>query len=148
MLLLRLLAPVNKAVVADEVRSLAQKTQESTSSIRDMIERLEESSKTALESMEANQERVKETSEHINNSDESVLKSSQKIENVKQLVTLTSTITAEQVEAIEDINNSIELLESNTKETFTSLAEADELRKSLAIQVEKLDSKIQHFNCE
>ncbi len=62
------------AVVADAVRSLAQKTQESTTSIRDMIEKLEQSSNIALESMRANQERICDTSEHIKKSDKSVLK--------------------------------------------------------------------------
>lgn len=43
------------AVVADEVRTLAQRTQESTSSIRDIIERLQSESAAAVKAMKASQ---------------------------------------------------------------------------------------------
>ncbi|MBW8191751.1 methyl-accepting chemotaxis protein [Neiella marina] len=43
------------AVVADEVRTLAQRTQESTSSIRDIIERLQSESAAAVLAMKASQ---------------------------------------------------------------------------------------------
>lgn len=135
------------AVVADEVRSLAQKTQESTSSIRSMIERLEESSKTALNSMKKNQERVTETSEHISTSDKAVLKSRQEIDNVKNVIEKISKTTEEQSYVIQDIDKNITTLKDNAQQTCQVISDAKHNSHTLSKKAESLDKRMHDIKC-
>lgn len=135
------------AVVADEVRSLAQKTQESTTSIKGMIERLEESSQTVLESMKANQVLVKETSEHIASSDDAVLQSFNEIGEVKGFIESVSTTTEEQSVVIQEIEANVGVLKNRVQKTFGTILEADEVSITLSTDVNLLAEEIQRFTC-
>jgi len=135
------------AVVADEVRSLAQKTQESTSSIRNMIERLEKSSQTALLSMQTNQERIKQTSERIDASNEAVSNSFKEIESITQNIEETCITTTEQATVINKMNSHIDELKNASSHTLSSIENANLQCANLENSAESLNQRIQKFNC-
>jgi|GEM_PF-866906 len=135
------------AVVADEVRSLAQKTQESTSSIRSMIERLESSSQTALLSIRTNQERIQKTSERINASNEAVSNSFKEIESISYNIEETCIVTDEQAATIDKMNSRIEELKKISSNTLNSIDSANKQCSKLEDSAESLNQRIQKFNC-
>jgi len=135
------------AVVADEVRSLAQKTQESTSSIRNMIERLESSSQTALLSIRTNQERIQKTSERIDASNVAVSNSFKEIESISYNIEETCIVTDEQAAMIDNMNSRIEELKKISSNTLNSIDSANKQCSKLEDSAESLNQRIQKFNC-
>lgn len=133
------------AVVADEVRTLAQRTQEATSEIHKLITTLQESTSASVDTMR----RSKEQSECcVSQSEEMTDALKHIIGSVGSINTLTQQIavaTDEQSSAVEEMNQNIVSIQSQSTQTLDDAHQTSSKLHGLAAMAEKLRSKLDAY---
>ncbi len=91
------------AVVADEVRSLAQRTQESTSSIAGIIEKLTSTTDQAVKTMEQGTKIVVESQEKINDAGEAIRAVETVVNDINARTVDVGSVSEKQLQSAQDI---------------------------------------------
>lgn len=95
------------AVVADEVRVLAQRTQDSTSTIEGLIATLQESVSSATDAMATSRQDAKRIQEVVSNSEKMVTDGRAAVEKVSTLAASIAAATEQQTTAADQVNANI-----------------------------------------
>nr|WP_193988270.1 methyl-accepting chemotaxis protein [Lelliottia steviae] len=132
------------AVVADEVRSLAKRTQDSTQQIVDIVEQLQHKSKLMGQSSDLCNDEINECVNQAQTAGEQIVKIEQSVEQIANMSMQIATACSEQNAVSEDLNRSIEQINSESTEmaegasqTAIACGEISQLAHSLKSQLEK-----------
>lgn len=133
------------AVVADEVRSLAQKTQESTSSIEEMISKLQASAYKASEVMQRSMTSTQLTAEKAEQAVDAILNITEATGSIYDLNAEIATATQQQSSAIEAIGASLSTITQISLETSGGAQQTEVATYELAQLAEQLRETVDGF---
>ncbi|OEE85589.1 chemotaxis protein [Enterovibrio norvegicus FF-162] len=105
------------AVVADEVRSLASRTQQSTEEIQELIHRLQNESKRSVESMQISMDEAEETSSKADKTREALEAITHSVATIRDMNSQIAVAAEEQNTVVNNINQTVESLNSLGKST-------------------------------
>lgn len=126
------------SVVADEVRSLASRAAQSTDEIQSKIDKFKQDSDQAVAQMQDSKKQTQDVVEAANNI-EAVLKNiAVGIQQINDVNTQVATATEEQTVVVEDINQNIHLISSNSDENL----QASQQLVAVSYQLDQLASEL------
>ncbi len=134
------------AVVADEVRKLAEKTQQAIKNISDIINTLVKDTRYASEDMERAAHTVTQVFTAANEAGRSFNEITDTIHELNRTNNNIEVAVKEQVEAIQNINDSFQVLVSGIEESNAAVIEIGHTVNDLQKQSEDLNSLIKEFN--
>lgn len=132
------------AVVADEVRTLAQRTQESTSSIRDIVERLQSESAAAVQAMTNSQSRASQVVETAGQTGAVLEKITSAVNAISDMNTQIATASEQQSSTADQISENglrIKHIAEDNFEITLQVAEANDRVRNQAQEVSQLLSR-------
>ncbi|MCM2679115.1 methyl-accepting chemotaxis protein [Echinimonas agarilytica] len=125
------------AVVADEVRTLAQRTQESTSSIRDVVERLQSESAAAVKAMTSSQNRAHQVVERAGLTGEVLEQMTGAVQTIAEMNAQIATAAEQQSTTAEQISENGMRIKTIAEETF-----------AITMQVTEANTQVMHKSTE
>ena len=130
------------AVVADEVRKLAEKTMASTTDVGNAIRAIQESSAESMRIMDSTVEEVEHTTVLARQSGDALQDIVKDISLAAELVKGIADASREQSSTSEEINSSVEHLNTISAQTAEAMNEANKAINELARQTQELSGII------
>ncbi len=133
------------AVVADEVRTLAQRTQESTSSIRDIIERLQSESSQAVSAMSESQSRAGSVVEHAGETGRVLESITESVKAVADMNAQIATAAEQQSSTADQISENVIRIKHMAEDTGTNASQVVEKNQRVTQHVDAISQEVSRF---
>ncbi|MBP0048366.1 type IV pili methyl-accepting chemotaxis transducer N-terminal domain-containing protein [Marinobacterium sp. AK62] len=133
------------AVVADEVRTLAQRTQESTSSIANIVDRLQKQSASAVESIETSQRMAEESVANAEEARSVILRIVDAVSVINDMNTQIATAAEEQSQVAHDMDEHITGIADQARRTATYSSQSVHVVDSINHHVDALQDELKRF---
>ncbi len=133
------------AVVADEVRTLAQRTQESTSSIRDIIERLQSESSQAVSAMSESQSRAGSVVEHAGKTGRVLESITESVKAVADMNAQIATAAEQQSSTADQISENVIRIKHMAEDTGTNASQVVEKNQRVTQHVDAISQEVSRF---
>ncbi|MDA0150206.1 methyl-accepting chemotaxis protein [Vibrio sp. LaRot3] len=133
------------AVVADEVRSLAQRTQESTSQIVEIVNQLQENTNKMGASSRDCQQGIAQCVEQVNDAGNQINAIEHSVDDIAQRSTQIATACSEQNSVSEELNRSVELINSSSVEMSEGASQTAIACQEISSLAHGLKARMENF---
>jgi methyl-accepting chemotaxis protein len=133
------------AVVADEVRTLAQRTQESTTEIESLISALQGGAEQAVNVMGQSRDKARGTVDQAALAGESLASITSAVSTIREMNSQIAAAAEEQSAVTDDINRSINSIQSISEQTATGAEQTSSSSMELAKLGEQLQGLVGQF---
>ncbi|MCE0494427.1 methyl-accepting chemotaxis protein [Vibrio salinus] len=133
------------AVVADEVRQLAQKTQQSTSSIHSTLNELNDGVQQAVSNVRTGKEIAQKTSESAQNTVDELNKIIESVTKITDFSVQIAAATEEQSNVVAIINDNVNSMKERAQHSQENVELSITKTEEISANIEKLDKEVSIF---